>query len=64
MKKQKTPSQKAGRTLFIILLSVFGVVFVANGFLIYYATSSFSGLTSPNAYEEGLRYQPPKKPTS
>ncbi|MBB4286021.1 FixH family protein [Roseospira goensis] len=34
----------------------FGVVLVANGTLLYFATTTFSGLTTRQAYVEGLAY--------
>ena len=34
----------------------FGVIFVADGFLIYFANTSFTGVSSKTAYEEGLNY--------
>lgn len=35
----------------------FGVLFIANGFLVYFATTSFTGVSTPTAYAEGIAYQ-------
>ncbi len=37
-------------------LIFFGVIFIANGFLVYFAVSSWNGLTTQNAYEKGVQY--------
>lgn len=39
-----------------IFVAGFAVVIAANGALIYFASSSFSGLETENAYERGLNY--------
>jgi len=38
------------------LLAFFGVTFAANGALIYYALSTFSGEVDPSPYEHGVAY--------
>lgn len=45
-----------GRHAFALILAFFGVIFVANGALVYYALQSWSGLTSSDAYREGIAY--------
>lgn len=39
-----------------IFVAGFGIVILVNGTLAYFASSSFSGLVSSQAYEEGLAY--------
>lgn len=39
-----------------IFVGGFVVVLIANGFMLYFATSTFSGLTTRHAYVEGLAY--------
>ena len=39
-----------------IFVGGFGVVLAVNGALAYFATSSFTGLQTENAYEKGLAY--------
>lgn len=46
-----------GRTVLLALLGFFGIIFVANGILIYLAFSTFSGLESRSAYESGLLFE-------
>ena len=45
-----------GRHVLIGLVIFFGIMFVANGFLVYYAVSTFSGGDRPNPYRSGLNY--------
>jgi len=39
-----------------ILVAYFGTIFFANGSLVYYALSTFSGEQEPSPYEHGLAY--------
>lgn len=39
-----------------IFVAGFGVVFVVNGLLTYFATTTFNGLETSGAYEKGLAY--------
>lgn len=45
-----------GRHVLIGLMIFFGVMFVANGFLVYYAVGTFSGGDRPDPYRSGLNY--------
>ncbi len=45
-----------GRHAFALIVAFFGVIFVANGALVFYAFQSWSGLTSTDAYREGIAY--------
>lgn len=45
-----------GRHVLLGLVIFFGIMFVANGFLVYYAVSTFSGGDRPNPYRSGLNY--------
>lgn len=50
------PRNVTGRHVLIGLVVFFGVMFVANGLLVYYAVSTFSGGDRPNPYRSGLDY--------
>ncbi len=45
-----------GRMALVGVLVFFGVIFAANGALVFFALDSWPGLTTDNAYEEGLAY--------
>ncbi len=45
-----------GRHVVIGLMIFFGVMFVANGLLVYYAVGTFSGGDRPDPYRSGLNY--------
>lgn len=45
-----------GPRFLLVILGFFVVVFAANGALIYYAVSGFSGLETGNAYQKGREY--------
>lgn len=45
-----------GRTVLFAMLAFFGVIFAVNGSFTYFALSSFPGLTTEQAYEEGLSF--------
>lgn len=45
-----------GRHVFYIVLGFFGVIFAANGVMVFYAVTGFSGVESSNAYEAGLAF--------
>lgn len=49
-------SRKPGWWYPWIFVAMFGVVIVANGALIWFARSSFSGLTDEGAYDKGIGY--------
>jgi nitrogen fixation protein FixH len=45
-----------GRHVLLAVFGFFGVVFVVNGAFVYFATSSWTGLETNNAYIRGLAY--------
>jgi nitrogen fixation protein FixH len=45
-----------GRTILSALLTTFGIVFVVNGIFVYFAVTTWPGLSQTDAYEKGLRY--------
>ena len=45
-----------GRSVFFILLGFFGAVMAVNAVFVYSALNSWSGLSTQNAYSEGLAY--------
>jgi nitrogen fixation protein FixH len=45
-----------GRHVLMGLIVFFGVMFVANGLLVYYAIGTFSGGDRPDPYRSGLNY--------
>jgi nitrogen fixation protein FixH len=45
-----------GRHVLMGLIAFFGVMFVANGLLVYYALGTFSGGDRPDPYRSGLNY--------
>ncbi len=45
-----------GKRALAILLAFFGIMFAANGVFVYFATSTFSGVSTENAYKKGLDY--------
>lgn len=50
------PRTVTGRHVLLGLVIFFGAMFVANGILVYYAVSTFSGGDRPNPYRSGLNY--------
>jgi len=46
----------AGRHVLAALFAFFGVMLIANGFLVYYALNTFSGGDRPDPYRSGLQY--------
>ena len=38
------------------MLGFFGVIFVVNGIFVYKATTTWTGVSTENAYEKGVRY--------
>lgn len=45
-----------GRMVLIGALAFFGVIFAANGVLVFFALQSWPGLATDKAYEEGIAY--------
>ncbi len=52
------PSERrfTGRHLLYLLLGFFGVMLVANAIFIWLALDTFTGVSSENAYQDGLNY--------
>lgn len=50
------PRTVTGRHVLLGLIAFFGVMFLANGLLVYYAVSTFSGGDRPDPYRSGLNY--------
>lgn len=45
-----------GRKVLLILIAFFGVIFAVNGVFLYVALDSHPGLTTDDAYREGMRF--------
>lgn len=45
-----------GRTVLFGFLAFFGVIFVANGIFLWFATDSWSGLSTKDAYRKGIEF--------
>lgn len=45
-----------GRHVVFGLVVFFGVIFVVNGVFVYFATTTFSGISEEDAYRKGLHY--------
>lgn len=45
-----------GRHVLILMISFFAVIFAVNGVFVYVSLQSHPGVTSENAYREGLRF--------
>lgn len=56
MKNTPHPKPFTGQSLLVLLLIIFSAIVAANVALIYFANRSFTGVTNPRAYEEGLAY--------
>ena len=50
------PNGFQGRHMLICLSVFFGTMFVVNGIFLYYAISTFNGLSTEDAYRTGLHY--------
>lgn len=50
------PRSFRGRHALLALAVFFGVMFVVNGIMVYYAVTTFSGGDRPNPYRSGLNY--------
>jgi nitrogen fixation protein FixH len=46
-----------GRTVLLMLLGFFGLVFTANGILVHEALSTLTGVDTDSAYQAGRRYE-------
>lgn len=56
MMAASSPRQITGRHVLFGLLAFFGLVTVANAFMIYWAVGTFSGMETDNAYKIGVAY--------
>ena len=45
-----------GKHVLVMLLAFFGVMLVVNAVFVYFATSTFSGLSTEDAYRKGVHY--------
>lgn len=58
--KVSTPSQSAqelsGRTVLVVLVAFFGVVFAVNGYFAYAALQTYTGVVAQEPYRKGLTY--------
>lgn len=52
----KTPKKTTGWFVVRWMAGLFGAMFLANGFFVYFALNSHSGEQSSTAYEDGLNY--------
>lgn len=51
-----TMKELTGRHVLYSLIGFFGVMLLANGIFLYLAVTTFNGLDTPNAYQEGVNY--------
>jgi len=56
MAQSKKEFQLTGWHVFLMLVAFFGVIFAANGLLVYYSQVSWTGLLPGNGYEASLKY--------
>ena len=49
-------ADRPGRWIPYLFFVFFGVVFVANGIMLYFALDSWTGLTTRSAFQDGLNY--------
>jgi nitrogen fixation protein FixH len=45
-----------GRTVLLVLIGFFGVMFIVNGIFTYFAVTTFNGLVAEGSYRKGLQY--------
>ncbi len=50
------PRQLSGRHVLMMLLAFFGVIFAMNGFMMFSALSTYTGVVSVEPYRKGLAY--------
>ncbi len=55
--KLKVPKQLTGRAVLFCLFGYFGLVFAANGALVFFASSTFGGLETGSSYKAGLQFK-------
>jgi nitrogen fixation protein FixH len=53
---QRSSKGLTGRHVLVIMIAFFGVIFAANGALLYAALSTYSGLVAQDPYRKGLQY--------
>lgn len=51
------PRELTGRTVLIVFVSFFGVVFTVNGIMVRAATSTFGGVETASSYKAGLAFR-------
>ena len=56
MTKDRPVRRLTGRQVLFWIVGFFAVVFIANGFIVYFATDSWTGLETEDAYRKGLDY--------
>ncbi len=55
--KLKSPQKLTGRAVLFCLFGYFGLVFAANGVLVFFASSTFGGLETGSSYKAGLQFK-------
>jgi len=50
------PNGFSGRHMLLFLSVFFGMMFLVNGIFLYYAVTTFNGLSTDDAYRKGLHY--------
>jgi nitrogen fixation protein FixH len=51
------PREVTGRTVLILFISFFGVVFAVNAIMVHAATSTFGGVETASSYKAGLAFR-------
>lgn len=52
-----TPRELTGRTVLIVFVAFFAVVFAVNAFMVHAATSTFGGVETASSYKAGLAFR-------
>lgn len=55
--KTEQPRELTGRTVLIVFIAFFGVVFTVNGIMAHFATSTFGGVETASSYRAGLAFR-------
>ena len=55
-KPEKPIKPITGKHVFWSLVVFFGVIIIVNGIMVYFATDTFTGIETENAYKKGLSY--------
>ena len=56
MNEDRPERRLTGRHVLFWILGFFAAVFIANGFIVYFASESWTGLDTEDAYRKGLDY--------